>query len=396
MRRIHSPVLLANVEDARARAFIVLFTCDAIARSILITIVPLQAYALLGGARAVSVAYFSVAFVGLAASLTVPVVLHRMRRRWVLTVGAGVQIASALLFALGTKASLVAGLALQMLGMAILEIVINLYLLDHIPRRRLSHFEPRRLLFAGTAFAAGPWVGVYLHREVGENLTYVVAALATLTLLTFFWALRLADNPSLRGATAPPPSPLGFVRRFASQPRLVLSWVLALGRNGWWVMYFIYVPIYVANAGYRPDIGGALVSLGLAPMLLVRVWGRIGQSIGTRNLLSIGYGVTGLASLAAGAAAGVPPLCMALICFAAFSATMIDGAGNVPFLRAVHPYEREAMTAVFMTFRYVGSLVVPGTLALVLWLLPLPFVFIAGGLMALVMAGLSRYIPRRL
>ena len=283
MRRIHSPVLLGNLEDARARAFVVLFTCDAFARAILISLVPLQAYELLGAAQLVSVVYFLVAFVGLGASLTVPVILHRVRRRWVLTIGAAIQIASVCLLALGTKASLVAGLALQMLAMAMLDIVINLYLLDHIPRRRLNHFEPRRLLFAGTAFAAGPWVGVYLSRNVAENLTYLVAALATCTMLTFFWTLRLADNPSLQAATAPPPSPLRFVQRFVSQPRLVLSWVLALGRNGWWVMYFIYTPIYVANAGYRPEVGGALVSLGLAPMLLVRVWGRIGQSIGTRQ-----------------------------------------------------------------------------------------------------------------
>ena len=60
MRRIHSPVLLANVEDARARAFVVLFTCDAFARSILISLVPLQAYELLGAAQLVSVVYFLV------------------------------------------------------------------------------------------------------------------------------------------------------------------------------------------------------------------------------------------------------------------------------------------------------------------------------------------------
>ena len=121
---------------------------------------------------------------------------------------------SVLLFAFGTKASLVAGLALQVVAMAMLDVVINLYLLDHIPRRGLNHFEPRRLLFAGSAFALGPWVGVYLHRNVAMNLTYVVAALATLTLLTYFWTLRLADNPSLQAAVAPPPSPLRFVARF--------------------------------------------------------------------------------------------------------------------------------------------------------------------------------------
>jgi MFS family permease len=398
MRRINFPVLLGEVEDARARAFVVLFTCDAISRSILISLVPLEAYELLGAAQRVSILYFLTAIVGLAASLAVPMVLHRIRRRWVLTIGAGVQMLSAGLLALATMPALIAGLALQMVGMAILEVVINLYLLDHIPRRRLNHFEPRRLLFAGTAFAAGPWVGVYLHRNVAENLTYLVAALATLTTLTFFWMLRLSDNPGLQAATAPPPNPLRYVQRYISQPRLVLAWVLALGRNGWWVMYFIYTPIYVANAGYRPEIGGALVSLGLAPMLLVRVWGRIGQSIGLRNLLCIGYGLTGLLSLAAGAAAGLgmPLLGMALICLGACAATMIDGAGNVPFLRAVHPYERAAMTSVFMTFRHVGSLLIPGALAVVLLLLPLPFVFVAGGAMALAMAALARNIPRRM
>jgi MFS family permease len=398
MRRIHSPVLLANVEDAKARAFVVLFTFDAFARALLISLVPLEAYELLGAAQRVSVVYFLAGVLGLAANLTVPLILHRLRRRWVLTIGAGAQMGSAILFAVGTQASLVAGLALQVIAMAMLDVVINLYLLDHIPRRGLNHFEPRRLLFAGAAFALGPWAGVYLHRNVAWNSTYVVAALSTLMLLTYFWTLRLADNPSLQAGVTPPPSPLRFVSRFISQPRLVLSWMLALGRNGWWVTNFIYTPIYVTNAGYAPEVGGALVSLGLAPMLLVRVWGRIGHAIGIRNLLSLGYGLTGFCSLAAAtaAAAGAPLFCMGLMCFAAFSATIIDGAGNVPFLRAVHHYERAAMTSVFMTFRQVGSILIPGVLAVVLWVLPLWCVFAVGGMLAVSMAGLSRYLPERL
>jgi hypothetical protein len=54
------------------------------------------------------------------------------------------------------------------------------------------------------------------------------------------------------------------------------------------------------------------------------------------------------------------------------------------------------MTSVFMTFRQVGSLVVPGVLAVVLWIAPLWAVFAVGGLLALGMAGLSRYLPRGL
>src|SRR6187549_3983024 len=102
LRRIHSPVLLANVSDARARAFIALFTCDATARSLVISLLPLLVYAQLGDAQLVTVAYFLVALLGLAATLTVPIILQRVRRRWILTAGATSQIVAAALFAMGT------------------------------------------------------------------------------------------------------------------------------------------------------------------------------------------------------------------------------------------------------------------------------------------------------
>ena len=81
---------------------------------------------------------------------------------------------------------------------------------------------------------------------------------------------------------------------------------------------------------------------------------------------------------------------------AAFFATIIDGAGNVPFLRAVHPHEREAMTAVFTTFRHGTSLMTPGLFAIVLAFYPLPFVFVSAGLAFFVMTILASYVPRRL
>jgi Major Facilitator Superfamily len=265
-----------------------------------------------------------------------------------------------------------------------------------VPRRSLQRFEPRRLLFAGTVFAAGPWVGVYLDKHVHSASAFVIAALAMLSLLLYFRAMKLADVPSTQSNSGTLPNPLRSVQRFVVQPRLVLSWFLAFGRNGWWVMNFIYLPIYVVASGYSASVGGALVSLGLAPMLLIRVWARIGERIGIRNLMTFGFAMNALFSLAGAAAAfaGYPRLCMALICCAAFGAILVDGGGNVPFLRAVHPYERVAMTSVFMTFRHVAALAVPGVLALVLWTAPLPAAFVCSGLLSFVMAGLSRYLPR--
>ena len=49
--------------------------------------------------------------------------------------------------------------------------MVNLYLLENVARRDLNRFEPLRLLFAGTSFVVGPWLGVALHHRVAEGLT---------------------------------------------------------------------------------------------------------------------------------------------------------------------------------------------------------------------------------
>ena len=90
-----------------------------------------------------------------------------------------------------------------------------------------------------------------------------------------------------------------------------------------------------------------------------------------------------------------PLVGLALLVIAAGFATIIDAAGNVPFLRAVHPYERAEMTSVFMTFRHVTSLVTPGIYAVLLSAFPLVAVFAAGGITFLGMTALSRFLHRR-
>ena len=52
----------------------------------------------------------------------------------------------------------------------------------------------------------------------------------------------------------------------------------------------------------------------------------------------------------------LPWVASALMVFAALGTTMLDGAGNVLFYRAVRGRERAEMTAVFATYRDVGQL----------------------------------------
>ena len=74
----------------------------------------------------------------------------------------------------------------------------------------------------------------------------------------------------------------------------------------------------------------------------------------------------------------------------------LDGAGNLLFLRAVHPYERAEMTTVFASFRDVTQVAPPLLCSLLLAFFALPSVFVASGTVMLASAVLTARIPRRL
>ena len=85
----------------------------------------------------------------------------------------------------------------------------------------------------------------------------------------------------------------------------------------------------------------------------------------------------------------------AALVLAAFGTEMLDGAGNLLFLRAVHPYERSEMTTVFVSYRDLAQLGPPAVCSVLLSLFALPSVFIGAGVMMLLAASLSARIPKR-
>ena len=398
MRNIHLPVWLGTPGLPRPGTFVALFALAVFPRTILIAVLPLEALGFLGDAQRVSVLYLGVSLAGVCVSLSIPWMVHRLRRRWVFTFGALATASAALLFSLGSFPAFLLGMVLQIFALTSVEITLNLYVMDHVPRRELDRFEPLRVFFAGGAFVIGPWLGVFLQARLGQGAPFALTALGAALLLSYFWYLRLTENPAVAAMKKPPPKPLAYLPRFFSQPRLRLAYLLASGRSAWWSMFFIYAPIYAVGAGLGEEAGGLIVSLGSAAVFVAPLWARAGRRIGMRTLLVGGYLAGGLATLVVAllAGQGVPFVVAGLLVLSGFAVGIIDGAGNVLFLRAVHPHERPEMTTVFATYRDAGNLVPPAVFAALLKAFELPAVFVAGGVGFLVLARFARFIPRGL
>ena len=396
MRNIHFSLVREDLNKPGKSTFAALFALVVSARALLITVIPLQAHALLGDAQKVSLLYLIISAVGLCGALSVPLLVVRLRRRWIFSAGSVAAIAASVFFSLQTFESLVIGMVLQVFSIAALEITLNLYLMDYIPRREMGRFEPMRVFAGAGVWALGPWLGVFLKTNLGPSAPFVLSGIAALITLLFFWVLRFNDDPVVSPMKRKPNNPLKFVGRFFSQPRLTLAWFLAMGRSAWWSMFFVYAPIYVVENGLGETFSGVIVSIGISFVFLVPVWGRIGRRWGIRQLLTFGYLGAGIMAISIAFASGAPWLAVGFLISGAFAASMVDGAGNVAFLRAVHPHERPEMTAVFTTYRDFGQLAPPAVFSVLLKSFELPVVFVAGGLGMIVLSGLSRYLPKRL
>ncbi|MGY8994937.1 MAG: MFS transporter [Alphaproteobacteria bacterium] len=395
MRGLHLQVWLGVADLPNAMPFAVLYGLQGLARGLPLTILPLTALEIMGSAQQVSILYFAASFVGLAGSLSMPLLVHLIRRRRVVALGTALLCLAAVLLSLGNGIVFAAGLTCFLVGFIALDISFNLYMMDHIPRQDFGRFEPVRVLFMGSGFIIGPIGGIWMADLLGRPAPFIAMAVLACAVYAVFLYLRFSDSKAIQAAKSSPPNPFRFFPHFFVQPRLRLAWLLAVGRSSWWAMFFVYGPIYCVEAGLGDTVAGLVVSAGSFAVMLCPFWAWIGRRWGIRKLLIIGYIASGLGTLVVALVAGSPWLGVTMFLVAAFATSMIDGAGNMLFLRAVHPYERAEMTSVFATFRDTSQIGPPGIFSLLLMTFALPAVFVAGGLGMLVMAWYARYVPRQ-
>jgi len=377
--------------------FATLYALESYARALLATVITVQALHLLGNARDVSLLFSSVGLTGLVASFSIPILIRRLTRRWVYTLGASLILGAALALSTVSIVGQAVGMLFRVYGTACMNITLSLYILQYIRRAELTVSEPRRMQFGALAWVIGPALGVYLYQRFGTLAPFALSATMSLLLIAIFWLLRLSDRP---GIVAPIErsrrGPARSIGRFFAQPRLRLAWTIVFLRSWWWVFFFIYAPVYAIQHGLGEVTGAMVVSAGNGLLFLAPVAGRLARRFGVRRVLRTGFGICGAFTLAAGIFFEAPAAVIGLLLMATIGTIMLDAVGNVPFLAAVRAREREEMTTVFRTYLDAAELVPPAMFALVLSFLDLQRVFLIQGCVMLTAIALLAYLPERL
>ncbi|TFH41659.1 MAG: MFS transporter [Lysobacterales bacterium] len=393
---VRRPIWIHRVRAQGAEAFALLFALESLARALIVSIIPVEALHLLGNAQRVSTLFFLVAIFGILATLTVPWMVRKTARRWIYSLGALCLASAPLVMWEGSLSALALGMTLRVIGVVTLTVCLSLYILDHVARHAFNRSEPMRIFYSATAWMVGPALGAWLSTRFGLWAAYLASSLAVLSLLAYFWFLRIRDVAPLTSFRSHSVGPLAHLARFRRQPRLVLAWTAAVGRYMWWVMFFVYVPIYVVAAGYGQMAAGLLVSAGSGLLFFLPLFGLYVRQHGIRRVMIAGFTLSGAFTLLFALATPLPWMALALVLAATLAMVSLDAVSNLPFMLAVRRHERAEMTAVYSTYRDVGEIGAPGVFALLLKFFALPVVFAVTGAAMLGLAALSKSVHPRL
>lgn len=394
--QVRHPIWLPAARAPGAQTFASLYALESFARASVASVIPITAYDILRDEQAVSILYTVVALVGLSATLFMPLLIERLARRWVYTIGIAGLVLAAAFFVTGTLAGQAAGMLTRAVGVSAMSITLNLYIMDHIRKTEFVTAESLRMAWSTLAWTGGPTLGVFLYTQFGIVAAHAATAFFSLLLLGLFWHYRMGANPVIRPGRTRPANPLANIGRFVRQPRLRLAWMIAFGRSCFWTTFFVYGPILMVVTGQGTIAGGLIVSAGNALLFTAIAWGWAGRRFGARDVMAgCFFGMT-LALFAAGYFGEVYPLATAaLLLVTAFFCIAHDSLGSTAFMRVVRAYERPQMTAVYRTYLDLSELLPPLAYSLVLAFFGLGGVFAALGVFSAICGYYTwRYLPR--
>jgi MFS family permease len=328
-----------------------IFAGESLLRALNVSVIPIQAYELLGSSQRVSIVATTVSFLVLLLTLLLPFILRGVRRRWVYSLGIALVIAAALVFSANLAAGQVLATFLRNAGASIMSITLSLYIMDNISKTELTKSEPVRMTIATVSWVVGPALGAWLFSKYGAVAPQLAVVVAGLVLMAGFWAARLKDPETLPPGTLSGFNPLSNVVRFFSQPRLRLAWSIAFGRSCYWSALFIYGPLLMLEGGLSKTTAGLIISASQLTLPLSLIHGKLARHYGVRRVVAWCFVGIAAGTFIAGLFGKTSPW-SAVVCLlcAAVCATGLDGVGGVPFYRAAKPRERQRMASVYRTF----------------------------------------------
>ncbi len=158
------------------------------------------------------------------------------------------------------------------------------------PRRKLSRNEGLVYTFANTSWIIGPLIAGIVAAKYGIRSMFVISAIIILIVIFIFSSSGIKDHKIKKRVDKSVYK--NFVDFFKNKDR-VMAYVLRGGVSFWWILIYLYAPLYIIRQGLGIEwVGYFLFAVPIPLILLEYKFSKIAEKTGFKKMFKIGYLIT--------------------------------------------------------------------------------------------------------
>ncbi|MBU3907128.1 MAG: MFS transporter [Nanoarchaeota archaeon] len=228
------------------------------------------------------------------------------------------------------------------------------------------------------AWLVGPLIAGFVASKYGILRVFTFASIAVFIALILFESFRMRDYPNRKKVDK---NVFKIFVEFLRKKERAMSYILGTAINFWWVLIYIYMPIYIVE---KNGFGDLVVSYFLAAVIVPLVlseysFGKLASKIGFRKIFIYGYALIVTCAIAAFFFDNIYVI-MPILVLSSFGAAMIEPTTEAYFFDIIDKQQRDKYYPIYSTSIDSGHFFANMLAAILLLFLPFKFIFLFFGI----------------
>jgi MFS family permease len=264
-----------------------------------------------------------------------------------------------------------------------LQIVLALFIRDFATKNNLGKEESQRFRFQNIGALVGLLLGGFLASQLNYETVFAGESLIALFALAYFQKKHLLDkHPAIINSKKTEKAEFfKNVKDFFVNKERRKIYIISVIYMLWISFKYLYIPLYVANSGYLPNMTGLILALAMLPAIVFEVrTGDFGKIYTSRKVITLGFCIIG-ALLSIVFLSPWPLLNFGLLAITGAGAGLIEPLKEEYFLDNTAVKEEERFYGVYCTYDPISNFITPLIGVATFVFLPFKFVFVIFGIL---------------
>jgi len=354
------------------------------------TILPNFAKKILGNEVLVGYFYATLSLVMLAGNLLLCFILERISKiRFFYFSSILLALSSLAFIFIVSPFSFISIQYLRTIIFAFVFLSLGLMVRDFTPKEQLGRAEGARFVFSNIGWFIGPILAGVLAKTYGNNSVFLFSAGIFFLLILFFLHQHFFEEKQFLSSQCDFQSH-HFLHNFSDffqSHKRKLSYLVGFGLGMWWVVVYVYFPLFIINRGLDETAVGIFLAGVTIPLLLFEKFaGRIADQYGINHPLIFGFSLLGVAGISAFFINDQTYLVLLFFILASIGAAFIEPLQEMYFFQATDEKEENRLFGIFYTSNSLAKFIMPLLASSIILFFKFEYIFFVIGILMLMIA----------